>query len=95
MSNFEPILTEQPFDVITCMHIHTGQIKGEIRTNTYHKVRILPAYAKGKFPIVGLVEGPDGEHVAQWTYFGKLDTRENVTTDGDLVLLVEKKGGEV
>lgn len=94
MSNFEPILTEQPFDFVVCYQIHHELIKGEIRTNTYHKVNILTFHAKGDFPIVGLVEKQDGEHAMQWTLTGKLDTRENVTTDGDLVLLVEKKGGK-
>lgn len=94
MSNFEPILTEQPFDFAVMHQVINGLIKGEVRTNTYHKVTILTLVAKGDFPIVGLVEKQDGEHAMQWTLTGKLDTRENVTTDGDLVLLVEEKGGE-
>ena len=93
MSTFEKILTEIPFDFGKFHQILNHLVKGEIRTNEYRKVKIFTCMAKGEYPIAGMVDQGDREIVMQWTLEGKRDTRNNVTANGDLLLLVEE-GGE-
>lgn len=93
MSKFEKILTEIPFDFGKFHQILNNLVKGEIRTNEYRKVTIFTTLAKGDYPIAGLVDLGDREVCMQWTLKGKRDTRDFVTTNGDLLLLVEE-GGE-
>lgn len=94
MSNFEKLLTEIPFDFGKFHQILNNLVKGEIRTNDYRKVTIFTVLAKGDFPIAGMVDLGDREVVMQWTLKGERDTRDNVTTNGDLLLLVpDEEGG--
>ena len=53
-------------------------------------VRIVATDAKGRYPIVGLVDMDNAEYSRQWTADGKADIRSNVTTNYDLI----EKGGE-
>lgn len=48
-------------------------------------VRIIATDAKGRFPIVGLVDMVNAEYARHWTAEGKADLRRNVTTNYDLV----------
>jgi len=48
-------------------------------------VRIVATDAKGRFPIVGLVDMKNAEYARHWTAEGKADLRRNVTTNYDLV----------
>jgi hypothetical protein len=48
-------------------------------------VRIVATDAKGRFPIVGLVDMVNAEYARHWTAEGKADLRRNVTTNYDLV----------
>lgn len=48
-------------------------------------VRILATDAKGRHPIVGLVDVENAEYPRQWTEDGKADYRSFVTTNYDLV----------
>ena len=96
MSDFEKLLTEKPFDLQTARNIFIfGKSHGEVRTRDYRKVRILTFLVKGDFPIAGIVDLGDRDVVMQWTLKGKRDLRDNVTTNGDLLLLVpDEEGGD-
>ena len=48
-------------------------------------VRIIATDAKGRFPIVGLVDMKNAEYARHWTAEGKADLRRNVATNYDLV----------
>lgn len=48
-------------------------------------VRIVATDAKGRFPVVGLVDMDDAEYTRQWTSEGKSDLRDYVRTNYDLV----------
>ena len=54
-------------------------------------VRIIATDAKGRYPIVGLVDMDNAEYPRQWTEDGKADYRSYVNTNYDLV---EKEGGD-
>ena len=48
-------------------------------------VRIIATDAKGRFPIVGLVDMENAEYPRQWTHEGKADIRDYVKTNYDLI----------
>lgn len=48
-------------------------------------VRIVATDAKGRYPVVGLVDMDNAEYSRQWTREGKADIRPNVSTNYDLV----------
>lgn len=48
-------------------------------------VRLIATDAKGRYPVVGLVDMDNAEYVRQWTSEGKADYRENVKTNYDLI----------
>ena len=48
-------------------------------------VRIIATDAKGRFPIVGLVDMVNAEYARHWTAEGKADLRRNVKSNYDLI----------
>lgn len=48
-------------------------------------VRIIATDAKGRFPIVGLVDMVNAEYAHHWTEEGKADLRRNVKSNYDLI----------
>jgi len=48
-------------------------------------VRIIATDAKGRFPIVGLVDMVNAEYARHWTEEGKADLRRNVKSNYDLI----------
>lgn len=71
----------------------TGKIRfGKIKTRGGRPVRIVCWNAKGRFPIVALIDFGSFEQPSRFTSDGKHDARENVTSNFDLVIEVE--GGE-
>ena len=54
-------------------------------------VRIIATDAKGRFPIVGLVDMENAEYAHHWTAEGKADPRPFVHSCYDLV----EKGGQL
>lgn len=85
-------MTEKEFSVDAARKITANEMYGRIKTREGHPVRIVCWDAKGQKPIVGLVEIGVVEYPIKYTADGKADTRENVTTNTDLV--VETEGGE-
>lgn len=65
---------------------------GKIKTRDGYPVRIVCWNAKGRYPIVGLIDRNGEEVPVRYTYDGKSDYRPNVTTNYDLELHTE--GGE-
>lgn len=55
-------------------------------------VRIIATDAKGRYPIVGLVDMENAEYAKHWTAEGKADFRRHVRTNYDLVEVGE--GGQ-
>lgn len=47
-------------------------------------VRIIATDAKGRYPIVGLVDMVNAEYCRQWTEDGKADYRGYVRTNNDI-----------
>ena len=83
-------MTEFKFDFDLSKKIANGAVAmGAIMTREYRPVRMLASDAHGDFPLVGLITIGRQEVVCQWTENGKCDTRDNVTTNNDLILLVE------
>lgn len=71
----------------------TAKIRfGNIKTRDGHQVRIICWDAKGRKPIVGLIDVDGIELPMKYTGEGKTDTRDNVRTNTDLV--IETEGGE-
>lgn len=54
-------------------------------------VRIIATDAKGRYPIVGLVDMENAEYCRQWTEEGKADYRGFVKTNYDLVEVKHKE----
>jgi hypothetical protein len=48
-------------------------------------VRIIATDAKGRFPIVGLVDMVNAEYARHWTEEGRADLRRNVKSNYDLI----------
>ena len=48
-------------------------------------VRIIATDAKGRFPVVGLVDMVNAEYARHWTEEGKADLRRNVKSNYDLI----------
>ena len=48
-------------------------------------VRIIATDAKGRYPVVGLVDLGDVEYTRQWTEDGKADYRDFVKMNYDLI----------
>ena len=48
-------------------------------------VRIIATDAKGRFPVVGLVDMVNAEYARHWTAEGKADLRRNVKSNYDLI----------
>lgn len=87
-------MKEIMFDKEVALDIMAGKVLGKIKTRWGNNVRLLHFGAKGKFPIVGLVDSEEKacEIAMQWTEDGKCDIRPNVRTGFDIVIEVE--GGE-
>lgn len=86
-------MTEKKFSVDAARKITAKEMYGHIKTREGHPVRIVCWDAKGIKTIVGLVDFGVYEQVCMFTRDGKYDTRQNVTTNYDLV--IETEGGEV
>ncbi len=85
-------MTEQKFNVNTAREI-TGKIKfGKIKTRDGRPVRIICWNAKGKMPIIALIDLGTFEFPSRFTNEGKHDIRPNVTSSFDLI--IETEGGE-
>lgn len=69
----------------------TIDINKRYKTRDGMAVRILATDAKGRFPIVGLVDVNNAEYAHQWQANGRADLRPNVKTNYDLV---DEEGGE-
>lgn len=62
----------------------------QYQTRDGFDVRIIATDAKGRYPIVGLVDMDNTEYARKWTEDGKADFRSYVKTNYDLV----EKGAE-
>lgn len=69
----------------------TIEINKQYKTRDGMAVRILATDAKGRFPIVGLVDVGNAEYARQWKADGRADLRPNMTTNYDLM---DEEGGE-
>ena len=63
----------------------TIEINKQYKTRDGMAVRILATDAKGRFPIVGLVDVGNAEYARHWKADGRADLRPNVTTNYDLM----------
>lgn len=72
--------------------INGGLRSGMIKTRDGYPVRIVCWNAKGKYPIIGLIDRDGDEVPVKYSVDGKSDYRPNVTTNYDLELYTE--GGE-
>lgn len=86
-------MTEIKFNENIAREITAKMRFGNIKTREGRQVRIICWNAKGRKPIVGLIDLGGMELPMKYTIDGKTDTRENVRTNTDLV--IETEGGEV
>ena len=82
---------QKSFDIGIAREINGGIRPGVIKTRDGFNVRIVSWNAKGRFPIVGLVDMVNAEYARQWTENGSADLRPNIKSNYDLV--IEEEGG--
>jgi len=85
-------MIQRRFSKDLAVKVAGGETLGFIMTKNGHPVRLLDTEAKGDYPVVGLIDMGSYEITRQWTADGKLDVREGISTNTDLV--IETEGGE-
>ena len=86
------LMKQIPFDLERALRIQNGEEEGKVVNKNGYNVRIICTDAKGDFPVIGLVSGPDSSYETPYcfTETGKF-TKDDPENIYDLLLKIPIK----